>query len=128
MISLALLLLASASATSPCNGVDTRLTDAQKAGWASAIAKQLNVSSVSVSQAFSFSGWRFVFVTTPKSDPPYLFFKGDPLKSRYITMWSGAATPQEESQIHKWVVQNAPGIPSKLAGCFAWQVTNGPSR
>jgi hypothetical protein len=40
-----------------------------------------------------------------------------------VTEWSGAATVFETSEIEQWILENAPGIPKRLASCFAWHVT-----
>jgi hypothetical protein len=65
------------------------------------------------------------FVETHVSDEPFLFYSGDPLANRYVTIWSGAARIDEEQDIYDWVIVNAPGIPVELAKCFAWHVTKG---
>ena len=52
-----------------------------------------------------------------------LFFHGDPLSTRFVTLWAGAARSQEEVAIKAWVIKNASGIPESLATCFAWYVT-----
>jgi hypothetical protein len=40
-------------------------------------------------------------------------------------VWGGAAEFDETDEIEQWAEQNAPGIPKKLAACFAWSVTKG---
>jgi hypothetical protein len=62
-------------------------------------------------------------VKTPDSHPPFLFFKDDPGKTRYVTLWSGMAAIFEKQAMKQWALDNAPGIPKKLAACFAWFVT-----
>ncbi len=57
------------------------------------------------------------------SDEEFLFYSHDPLTSAPVTMWSGAAAYFEEHEIKIWTLRNAPGIPPKLASCFAWHVT-----
>jgi hypothetical protein len=116
-----------ASATS-CDAVSHALTNAQRAAWAPALAKQLNVHPVSVSQSFALAGWHIVYVKTPDTDSPFLFFHGDPLSTHFVTLWAGAARSQEEGSIKAWVIKNAPGIPEPLATCFAWYVTKARNR
>ena len=77
-------------------------------------------------ESFKFGSWQIINVNSPDSDAPYLFYSGDPLKTRYVTMWSGAARMDEEQEIKAWTLRNAPGIPSALASCFAWHVTKAP--
>ena len=111
---------------SPCGCVDRALTEKNKAEWATAVAKQLHAQKVDVLQSFRFGDWRIVYVDSHLGDEAFLFFSHDPLRSHYVTMWSGAAVrnENEERSIKAWTLKNAPGIPEKLAGCFAWYVTN----
>ena len=111
-----------ASAT-PCDGVDRDLSDAHKAQWASPIAKQLGVAKVDVLQSFAFGGWHIVYVNTYETDEAFLFYAEDPRTSRYLTHFSGAAMADEEFEIRAWEMKSAPGIPARLAECFAWHVT-----
>lgn len=108
---------------SPCDGVKRAVADERKATLASRIAGQLSVSSVDVLQSFQSGSWSIIYVDTHQADEVFLFYSGDPLTGRYITMWSGAATSDEEQQIRDWTLKNAPGIPENLARCFAWHVT-----
>lgn len=120
------LLLASCGVVaSPCGSVKLGFSEQQRSQWASAISKQLNVGQVKVLQTFSSSDWRIVYVETPNSDPPFLFFHGSPEATRFVTLWSGAARTDEEAGIRSWVIKSAPGIPADLADCFAWYVTTG---
>lgn len=113
-----------ARAATPCDGVDHSLTRERSAALASAIAKQENVPHVDVLQSFRFRGWSIIYVETYQSDEVFLFYAHDPLRNHTITEWSGAARIDEGNIIEKWAKTNAPGIPSKLAGCFSWYVTN----
>jgi len=116
---------AMASTDVSCNLVHQGLTDAQKKEWSPSIDRQLNGRLDSINQVFELSGWLTIFVDTKESDPPYLFFHGNPAKTHYITMWSGAAIRTEQVEMKNWVIKNAPGIPEPLANCFAWHVTRG---
>jgi hypothetical protein len=80
---------------------------------------------VDVLQSFQLGRWRILYVDTHQSDEAFLFYSSDPLTSPQVTSWSGAAQVGEERQIKDWTFKNARGIPSKLAGCFAWYVTKG---
>ena len=108
---------------SPCDTVSRDLPSERKAVLAPEIAKQLNVKSVDVLQSFKLGSWQIIYVNTHESDELFLFYSGDPLKTRYVTMWSGAARMDEEQEIRAWTLKNAPGIPRRLASCFAWHVT-----
>jgi hypothetical protein len=112
-----------ACAASPCDGVDRSLTTERSVALAPGIAKQLHVPTVDVLQSFRFAGWSIIYVGTHQADEAFLFYAHDPLKQHYVALWSGGARMDEEQVIKIWVVKNAPGIPSKLAGCFAWHVT-----
>jgi hypothetical protein len=118
-------LLASSGLTlaAPCDKVSRRLTDSQKDEWSPSIARQLGVGSVLVRQVFGFQGWKIVYVETPSSDPPFLFYHGNPAETKFTTMWSGAAGTNEEDDILSWATSHVHGIPSTLAKCFAWHVT-----
>ena len=111
-------------AASPCDGVDRGLTNERKAALAPVIAKQLNVKRVDVLQSFRQGEWSIIYVDNHEWDNGFLFYSSDPLKNHYVTVWGGIALPQEEREIRKWTIKNAHGIPPRLAGCFAWHVTN----
>jgi len=107
----------------PCSGVDRSLSAEVKEAWAPEIAKHESVEKVEVLSSFTFEGWRIIEIENHVSDEPYLFYPPGPTFSRSITAWGGAATVFETTEIEKWAVENAPGIPRKLASCFAWHVT-----
>jgi hypothetical protein len=108
---------------SPCTGIDRALSDAQKHVWAPVVAHQLHVANVDVLQVFRDGDWRVLYVDTHVSENGFLFYRNDPLHGAYIKTWAGAAMEDEEASIDQWVRQNVPGIPPKLAKCFAWRVT-----
>ena len=118
----------SAWAASPCAGVDRGLASQRKVALARKIAKQLQVKTVDVLQSFRTEGLSIIYVDAHESDETYLFYDHDPLRSRYVTLWSGAAMTDEEQEIEAWTIKNAAGIPQKLAGCFAWHVTKNRDR
>jgi len=103
--------------------VDRTITSARKENLAPQIAQQLGVARVDVLQSFRSGDWSIIYVATNQSDDVFLFYSRDPLISRYITMWSGAASTNEEQNIRDWTLKNAPDIPQNLASCFAWHVT-----
>ena len=110
--------------STPCKDVDRSLSESRKKELASAILKQEGLERVNVLQSYKSDGWTILYVNTYISDEPYLFYSGDPIMAkRPITAWSGAATVFETSEIRDWVLKNTPGIPDRLASCFAWHVT-----
>jgi hypothetical protein len=109
---------------SPCDSVDQGLTDNSKAALAPVITRQLRAKTVDILQSFRFDGWTILYVDSHEADETFLFYSRDPLHSRYITMWSGAAASNEEQSIKNGMLKSAQGIPPRLAGCFAWYVTN----
>ncbi|GLQ96754.1 hypothetical protein GCM10007863_11740 [Dyella mobilis] len=117
------MVLALPAAATPCTSIDRILTPQQKQAWAPVIARQLRVARVDVLQVFRLDHWRIVYVDTHRSDNGFLFYREDPLDSRYIATWAGAAQPGEEASITQWTQTNAPGIPEALAQCFGWYVT-----
>jgi hypothetical protein len=123
LLLIGLLLVSGVAVASPCALVRHDLSESQRAEWAVAIARQLNVPSVTVLQAFELNNWKIVYVDTPSSDRPFIFFRGAPDKVHYVTLWSGGARADEEASIRAWAIKSAPGIPSDLAECFAWHVT-----
>ncbi len=111
----------------PCDGVDRGLTARQQTQLGAAIAKQQKMEKVTVYAWFKRDGWFVVFSDASVGDSPYFFYSKDPMKgAKPITTWSGAATIFETSEVAEWVKKNAPGIPERLANCFAWHVTLGP--
>jgi hypothetical protein len=110
--------------SSPCNGIDRRLGAARKSRLENAVAKEQNRKAVKVFESLSSNGWVILYTDASDGDEPYMFYSSDPLKGGHlVTIWSGAAAIFETSGIRKWVKDNAPGIPDKIASCFAWHVT-----
>ena len=112
----------SAAQASPSDGVD-RAGAAGEPGLAGAIAKQINVGKVDLLESFRYGRWRILYVDTHVADEAFLFYAGDAASGHYVTLWSGDAAPNEEGSIDAWAKANAPGIPDRLAACFAWHVT-----
>jgi hypothetical protein len=117
--------MAAKSADISCAAVHEGVTEAQKKAWDASINRQLGGRLSKINQAFSRADWTVVLVDARDADPPFLFFHGDPAKTHFVTMWSGAAMRSEQNAIKAWVLDNAPGIPHDLAMCFAWHVTQG---
>ena len=111
-------------AATPCYGVDRGITNERKAALGPGIARQLNVMHVDVLESWQFGGWSIIYVDTHESDDAFLFYSHDALTSPYLTLWGGVATPDEEREVKDWTLKNAPGIPPRLADCFAWHVTH----
>jgi hypothetical protein len=86
-------------------------------------ARPLDGKKIHFQEALRYGHWQIILVQTDVSDDVFLFFPGDPGKSQPVTLWSGAATIFDEQAIFRWTEKNAPGIPTRLAKCFAWSVT-----
>ena len=127
---------ACASAATPCTGIDRSLSAAQQRNYAVAIEQHLNqqlgpevqqkitTAPQDIRQVFRLGTWHIVYVHTHVSDEPFLFYPQPPDKATaYVTAWAGSAASDEAPSIRAWLRKNAPGIPPKLARCFAWQVT-----
>ncbi len=113
--------------TTPCKGVDRQLTTSKKTQLEVAIAKEQKRQTVKVFESFQYGAWSVLFTDASDGDEPYMFYSKSPLQGgRPVTLWSGAATIFETSEVAQWVKENAPGIPSQLAECFAWHVTLSP--
>ena len=110
---------------SPCDGIDRSLPDSRKEDLAPEIAKQLHIQNANILQSFKLGKWNIIYVETYMSDEVFLFYAHNPLTSHYVAEWSGAAMSNEEKIIRAWVLKNVPGIPKKLAACFARHVTKG---
>jgi len=123
LIGLAASLIVSVANATPCDGIDRSLSEKRKAELAPAIAKEEKIEKVKILETFRSGDWTIIFIENYVSDEPYLFFHGDPMKTKSITAWSGAATIYEEKAMREWTTENVPGIPQNLARCFAWHVT-----
>lgn len=135
----ALLLCVNVVAASPCSGVDRGLSLARRIELAPLISRHLQPEFAALSateivllpddilQSFRFGRWHVLYVNNHVSDEPYLFYRDDPVRAGgYVTSWAGAAARDEAPAIRRWLVRAAPGIPRKLAACFAWHVTDEP--
>ena len=124
------------ASASPCDGVDRNLPSSRKEVLAPEIvkqlnetldpeiAKELNIQYVDIIRSFRIGGWSILFIKPDRGEVLFLFYVHDPLTSYYVAMWSGVAMSSEEKAIRSWTFKNVPGIPKKLAACFAWHVTN----
>jgi hypothetical protein len=124
------------AAADSCRGVDRALSDAQRAAFVPAIERHLNrqlapavgqsihLEAGDILQLFRVGRWHIVHVVSHVSDEPFLFYRSPPPASAaYDLVWAGAATMDEGPSTAAWVETGMPGIPSRLAKCFAWYVT-----
>ena len=109
--------------SNPCRGVSRGLGDSDQRRWAPVIAARNNWKDVKVLQLFQVSNWRIVYLDNAVTDNPYLFFSGDPAESQTIVMLGGGAALFDYDDILGLVLSKVPGIPERLAECFAWHVT-----
>jgi hypothetical protein len=114
------------SAENACSGVDRTLPRERAKALGSLVAKQLDAKQGEITQSFRFGGWSILDVSTGIADDAYVFYSGDPMRTKYVTLWAGAALEDEEGEIRAWTLKDAPGIPVTLARCFAWHVTKEP--
>lgn len=119
-----LVLCGSLACAAPCDGIDRAVGLVRSRALVPALRRQLRARSVEVLQSYSSGSWSILYVDTHETDRLYLFFSGNPLRSRYVTLWNGSAPPEDEQGVLKWTLRNAPGIPPPLARCFAWHVTS----
>jgi len=103
--------------------VDRTLPKERTKALGQVIAKQLDAKQAEISQSFRFGGWSILYVSTGEADDAFVFYSGDPMRSKYVTLWGGVALENEEREIRAWTLKNAPGIPRTGANCFAWHVT-----
>lgn len=104
----------------PCDGVDRSLNAKRRAVVGAAIAREQGLRKVQVFESFRRDGWSILFTDASVGDEPYLFYSRDPVTGAHpIGAWSGAAVLFETSEIGQWVRENVPGIPARLADCFA---------
>jgi hypothetical protein len=122
-VALVALLWSAAAAASPCAGVDRRLSEMARPALEGAVAAEMDLPRVQLLQSYRYAGWRILYVATFRTDETFLFYRRDPPRGRSLTRWGGAAQVDEEPEIRRWVRTNVPGIPVRLAACFAWHVT-----
>jgi hypothetical protein len=91
--------------------VDRTLPKERTKALGPVIAKQLDAKQAEISQSFRFGGWSILYVSTGEADDAFVFYSGDPMRSKYVTLWGGVALENEEREIRAWTLKNAPGIP-----------------
>lgn len=131
-----------AGSPTPCDGINRDLSTGRAAELAPEIQKQLKTPgsefpnvpvspSVKVLQSFRFKQWSIIYVSTGISDEVFLFYPGDPLARHFAAAWGGAvgfdrgsrtAELDAEHDVRSWLVGKVPGLPARLANCFAWHV------
>jgi hypothetical protein len=131
-----LFVFSSLTFASPCDRVDRNLSEERKNFLAPIVTAQVArelpaVQSVEVLQSFRLGHWHIIKVETHVSDEGYLFYKDDPAKTKYLTVWGGSvpATDDEYRFIVKSLSEGKTrGIPKALARCFAWHMTKEPPK
>lgn len=111
---------------SPCTGVGNTVPAGYRAKLAAALAEKGSAGPARILGLLRYGGWLIVLTESNDSDDPYRFYSGDPVRgAKPVTRWSGGAAIFETGDIDRWVKKSAPGIPPRLADCFAWTVTVG---
>jgi hypothetical protein len=88
-----------------------------------AAAAALSQPGAVVRQVFTAGTWSILYATSSGADGAYVFYSGPSSQVRPVTIWAGAARSDEAAGITRWVKENAPGIPTRLANCFSTYVT-----
>jgi len=120
-----MVLLPTAAQPTPCNEMARPLRTEERRKLAETLARRFQVPQVDILARFASGEWTVLYVDMHESDEVFLFFRNDPLSSEQVTEWSGAARIDEQRSIEEWSIKNAPGIPRRLAKCFAWYATMG---
>lgn len=111
----------------PANAADcwqSRLS-AAPAGLGAKAAHDMGVTSATVLERVTNGAWTILHVEPSQLDNAYLFYASDPARAdKFLTLWAGAAAPDERAEVLDWTLKNAPGIPLPLARCFARHVTS----
>jgi hypothetical protein len=110
-----------ASAASPCQGVDTQLTEPRKSEYAKLVTQGLsgkvNPSDVHILKFMRASTWTVVYADVPIADPGFFFFDASNGTPKFKEVWGGMAEKSEAPQIAKWA--RALGANVEIASCFA---------
>ena len=88
-----------------------------------AAATALSLKDAVVRQVYSDGTWRILYATSSDAEGAYVFYSSLSQPARPVAIWAGAARADETADIARWVRGNAPGIPDRLADCFATYVT-----
>lgn len=115
-----------ASAASPCEGVDMKLTAQRKSLYAKLVAKSLNQnvkpSKVTVMGFMRSGTWTVIHADVPTADPGYFFFDSATGQPIFKDVWGGIAEKSEAPEIAKWA-RNL-GANKPIASCFADTVSD----
>lgn len=108
----------------PCDGLAYDRTRQQDKALAALVERQLRIPTIRLLRSYSVGTWHVVPSSPNASDMIFMVYASDPLTNAYVALRKGAAPRSEEDAMKRWVEENAPGIPSSLASCFAWEVTH----
>jgi hypothetical protein len=124
-VALFCLLTGTASAATPCAGVDQALTSARKQEYATLVASFLSnkakPAQIKVMAFMREGAWSVAYVSTPVSDDGYVFFQETQGANHGKDVWGGMAQPSEQPEIAAWAKKL--GAPDNLARCFALHAT-----
>jgi hypothetical protein len=120
---LALSLVAGFSHSAPCDQVNRSFTVAQAMDLSGPVSNQLAILGIRVQESYQFEGWTILGVKPKTSDTLFLFYPKDPSAQKFIAKWSPDQNDWDAKRVGQWLGKNTPSIPSELASCFVWHVT-----
>jgi hypothetical protein len=104
------------------DGVDSSLSIETKVMLAPVIAEQLQTTTVDVLSSLKSGAWTILYVNPHDADESFLFYSGDPLTSRYVTL--GWRSHSKRRIINPYVrtgwARIAIDICSSIASAKAW--------
>lgn len=109
----------------PCDGLERSVPDAKRRQLEAAMSDHLKRGEVRVRAVLAIDGW---YAVSPRAlrgvVAPYYFFGDAKDRGRApVAEWYGPTAIYKTSERAQWVMNNAKGIPDRLANCFAWSVS-----
>lgn len=120
-----------AMAAKPCDGINRTIDEKSKPDFELEITRQLkpqlpDITSARILQSLSYRNWSVIHVDTQVSDSAFLTFHGSPLADKYLDLFAGAYSVDDEKFVFDQLTKGpSKGMPGKLARCFAWRITRG---
>lgn len=90
----------------------------------SVLSAQMHFVHVSIIHSFAAGDWHIYMGSSPsEGETGFVFFKGTPKPFPQAFIWGGTAQPDEVDDVRSDVELENPGIPKRLATCFAKTVS-----